>query len=235
MVIVTIAPEQPGSTEYIRTLSRSGVLVAIGHTAATSAEITAAADAGARLATHLGNGCAAMIPRHPNHLWSQLEDERLSASLIVDGHHLPTEVVRVMIRAKTPQRIVLISDSSHMGGLPPGLYLTDWGAERELRPDGRICIPGTPYLAASSFSLRMCVEKALEVTDYSLQQVLQMATENPANLLDRHDLGRLEPGARADLIRFRLGDDGMVIEETIVAGKTVYLHGAVVASRGDAG
>ena len=109
--IVTLAPELPGAVRYVRAASSAGVIIAIGHTAATAEQIVAAADAGARLSTHLGNGCHLMVPRHPNHLWAQLAEDRLQASFIADGHHLPAATLTAMVRAKGVDRSVLVSDS----------------------------------------------------------------------------------------------------------------------------
>lgn len=130
--IVTIAPELPGATEFISEVSARGVVVAIGHSAAVPEMITAAVDAGARLSTHLGNGVAADLPRHPNLLWTQLADDRLQASLIADGHHLSADTFTVMTRAKG-SRCLLVSDSAALGGLPPALY----EIRRRTRPSTR--------------------------------------------------------------------------------------------------
>ncbi|MFH1921510.1 MAG: N-acetylglucosamine-6-phosphate deacetylase, partial [Planctomycetota bacterium] len=99
--ILTMAVEFDGAPAFIERVVQSGVIVAIGHTAADSDQIRAAVDAGARLSTHLGNGAHPMIPRHPNYIWDQLAEDRLTASLIVDGHHLPPAVVKTFVRAKT--------------------------------------------------------------------------------------------------------------------------------------
>src|SRR5262245_53928361 len=112
--LLTISAEYASSPDVISRVANSGVLVAIGHTNATSDQIKAAVDAGARMSTHLGNGAHPLIRRHPNYIWDQLADDRLVASLIVDGHHLPPAVVKSMIRAKTPERIVLVSDVTSM-------------------------------------------------------------------------------------------------------------------------
>ena len=85
-------------------------------------QIRAAADAGARFSTHLGNGASAMLPRHPNMIWSQLADDRLTASFIADGHHLPADTFKAMLRAKGLDRAMLVSDSTALGGMAPGLY-----------------------------------------------------------------------------------------------------------------
>ncbi len=87
--IITLAPEHPGSLEYIRAVVAEGVVVALGHTAASEDQILAAVNAGASLSTHLGNGSHALIDRHRNYIWDQMAEDRLMASLIFDGHHLP--------------------------------------------------------------------------------------------------------------------------------------------------
>src|ERR671922_3071238 len=106
----------------------------------------AAVDAGARLSTHLGNGAHAVLPRHPNYLWEQLAQDRLTASLIFDGHHLPPAVMKAMLRAKALERVILVSDVTAVGGLAPGVYQTPVGGRVELLADGRLTLPGTPYL-----------------------------------------------------------------------------------------
>ncbi|HEX7448403.1 MAG TPA: N-acetylglucosamine-6-phosphate deacetylase, partial [Pirellulales bacterium] len=87
--ILTMSPHFDEAPEFIARVTASGVIVAIGHTGASGAQIRAAVDAGARLSTHLGNGAHRLLRRHPNYVWDQLAEDRLMASLIVDGHHLP--------------------------------------------------------------------------------------------------------------------------------------------------
>ncbi|MEP7339131.1 MAG: amidohydrolase family protein, partial [Acidobacteriota bacterium] len=87
--IVTLSPEWPESFDFIEKAAASGVIVAIGHTAATPAQIACAVQAGVKMSTHLGNGSHARIDRHPNYIWEQLANDALWASFIVDGHHLP--------------------------------------------------------------------------------------------------------------------------------------------------
>src|SRR5262245_2984402 len=86
--IITLSPEYEGSIAYIRAIVDDGVIPSVGHTAATGDQIRAATDAGARWSTHLGNGAHARITRHPNYIWDQLSEDRLSAGFIFDGQHL---------------------------------------------------------------------------------------------------------------------------------------------------
>src|SRR5262249_12675635 len=85
--LVTLAPEREGALGVIERLVATGVVVALGHTAATGRQIHDAISAGARLSTHLGNGAHAVLPRHPNYIWEQLAADELWASIICDGHH----------------------------------------------------------------------------------------------------------------------------------------------------
>src|SRR5258705_9909765 len=101
----------------------AGGVGARGPRGARPARIRDAVRAGARLSTHLGNGCHAVLPRHDNYLWEQLADDELWASLICDGHHLPVAVVKCLLRVKTSARTVLTCDASSLAGLPPGRYV----------------------------------------------------------------------------------------------------------------
>jgi N-acetylglucosamine-6-phosphate deacetylase len=196
--LVTLSPHFAGAAEYTRELTRQGVHVAIGHTHATPAEITAVADAGARLSTHLGNGAHAMLPRHPNYLWTQLADDRLTAGFIADGHHLPADTLRAMIRAKGPDRSILVSDAVALAGLPPGRYETPVGGTVELSADGRLVMSGTPYLAGAARGLADGVAHAAAL--FGLGAAVRMATVVPGRFAGGR--GVLTPGGPADVIRF---------------------------------
>ncbi len=108
--IVTLAPEWPSAPRYIERIVKEGVVAAIGHTEATTAQIAAAVSAGATLSTHLGNGAHAVLRRHPNYIWDQLAEDRLMADFIVDGIHLDASFLKVALRAKGVERSVLVTD-----------------------------------------------------------------------------------------------------------------------------
>lgn len=201
--LLTISPEYPEAIPVIRAAAKSGVLVAIGHTNATSEQIAAAVDAGATMSTHLGNGSHAIIKRHPNYIWDQLADDRLVASLIVDGHHLPPAVVKSMIRAKGTNRCVLVSDVTSLGGMPAGRYSTGLG-DLEVLESGKLVIAGQrDILAGASLLLDTCVAQAMRFAGINLRTAIDMATVQPAELIGVHD-HRLDVGCPANLMLFDL-------------------------------
>jgi N-acetylglucosamine-6-phosphate deacetylase len=204
--LVTLAPEQPGALGFIERLVAAGVVVALGHTAATGEQIRAAVKAGARLSTHLGNGCHAVLPRHDNYIWEQLDIDELCASLICDGHHLPSAVFRCMLRIKTPARTILTCDASTLAGLPPAQY-HEWGQDLEVRPEGKIVVSGTSYLAGSAVFTDACVGNAIRLAGISLGEAIDMASTRPRELLAL-PVGRLEAGAPADLVLFDWEEGG---------------------------
>jgi N-acetylglucosamine-6-phosphate deacetylase len=198
--LVTLAPEHEGSLPFIERLTASGVVVSLGHTAASGARIRDAVAAGARLSTHLGNGCHAMLPRHDNPLWEQLAADDLWVSVISDGHHLPSAVLRCILRVKTPARSIITCDASSLAGLPPGRY-TEWGGEFEILPEGKIIVPGTPYLAGSCAFTDVCVERMIELTGLGLGDAVEMAGARPRSLL-RLPAVELAEGGQGGLVLF---------------------------------
>lgn len=224
--LLTLSPEYDTAPPFIARAAASGVIVAIGHTQATGEQIARAVDAGARMSTHLGNGSHPIIQRHPNYIWSQLADDRLAASLIVDGHHLPPEVVKSFVRAKTPQRCILVSDLSGLAGLPPGRYGSNL-CELEILEDGRLVVAGQrKILAGASLPLSVGVGNVMTFAGVDLETAINMATACPAELFGL-DTGVLEPGRRADLVIFDLLEataakaEQFIAKELMVAGRIV--------------
>ncbi|WIY00952.1 amidohydrolase family protein [Amycolatopsis mongoliensis] len=220
--IVTVSPHGEAAPEQVRRLRGLGVTVAIGHTHATPDEITAAVDAGASLSTHLGNGIPTTVPRHPNVLWRQLADDRLSAGLIADGHHLPYDTLEVMLRAKGIDGAFLVSDSTEIGGRPPGRYRTAVGSVVELGEDQRLSEVGSDLLAGAAATLLDGVRTVSERTSFGLAGALALATANPARHVPgiRPGTGELRTGGPADLI---------VLDDSRSAG--LALAGVVQAGR----
>jgi len=190
IVLVTLAPEVPGAMALVEHLVTAGVRVAIGHTMATPQQIAGAIAAGASLATHLGNGCPQMLPRHPNAIWELLAADAVFASVIVDGHHLPPATVKAMVRAKGTARTILVTDAIAAAAAAPGRY-TIGDVECELEEDGRVSLPGTPYLAGSSLTLDRAIANTVRFTGLPIDDVIPMASTIPASYLGMTTAGTI--------------------------------------------
>lgn len=222
--ILTMSVEFDEAPDFVARVSASGVVVSIGHTGANSEQIKAAVDAGARMSTHLGNGSHRMLRRHPNYIWDQLAEDRLTASLIVDGHHLPPEVVKSMVRAKTPERIVLVSDVSGLAGLPVGRYAMTSGVELEILPSGKLVVAGQDQiLAGASFPIGFAVANVMNFAGVDLPTAVTMASSRPAQIIGAPH-GGLCPGDRADLVLFTLHGEpaSLTVKATIAMGEVIY-------------
>ena len=222
--ILTLSPEYENSVEFIQKVVQSGVVVAIGHTSANSEQIQAAVDAGGSMSTHLGNGAHGSIRRHPNYLWDQIAEDRLACSLIADGHHLPPAVVKTIVRAKTVERCVLVSDITGMGGMPPGVYESTAGlGSVEVLEDGRLVVPGQrQLLAGAALPIGVGIVKVMEFANMSLESAVNMASLGPARII-QYRLPKLEVGAKADLVFFDIVDGQFDVVATVNAGELVYL------------
>jgi len=194
--IVTLAPERRHALDAIERLTAAGVLVSLGHTAATAAQVHAAADAGARMVTHVFNAQRPLGHREPGTAGAALTDPRLTVGMIADLQHIAAEIVALIFRAAAGG-VVLVTDAVAAMGISRDrtvlggseVYLDDEGLPR--RADGTI--------AGSVLTLDQAVRNAVACgVDPAL--VLDAVTRTPADLVGRPDLGRLTPGARADLV-----------------------------------
>jgi N-acetylglucosamine-6-phosphate deacetylase len=212
IIMATLAPERPGAISFIEKLTTTGVVVAIGHTAATGEQIRAAVEAGAKISTHLGNGAHAVLPRHPNYIWDQLAEDRLWASVVPDGFHLPPAVVKSIVRAKGIERTLITCDASSLAGLSAGKY-REWGTDIEVLPEGKVVLAGTPYLAGSGHFTDHCVGNMIRFAGISLKDAVDMASVRPRQLLGL-PVTSLDAGQPADLVLFdwQPGEDLVVRE-----------------------
>ena len=222
--LVTLAPEWPEAPHYIEALRKAGVVVSIGHTNAEPRHIADAVAAGATMSTHLGNGAHTMLRRHPNYIWEQLSEDRLTASFIGDGIHLPASFLRAAIRAKGVERSVLTTDASTPAGCPPGRYMLGEQAV-DLTEDGRVVLAGQERLAGSALRMDRGVENLMRLAGLTLSEAVRLATVNPARAGNVPGRARgLEPGERADLVLFRHdpATRSIQIQATWVGGRRVY-------------
>lgn len=182
VLLITVAPELPGSLAFIGRARSAGKLIAVGHSAAGPVAIAEAAEAGAALSTHLGNGLPSSLPKADNTLMAQLAEDRLWASFIADGIHLPPHVLKVMLRAKAGERSILITDATAAAASPPGHYRFA-GMTVERSADGTVRVPGTRSLAGSSLCLDAAVRNLIAWGLALPDQALRMASEHPRVLL----------------------------------------------------
>jgi N-acetylglucosamine-6-phosphate deacetylase len=221
IIQVTVAPEIEGAQEFIKRCSSEGIIVAIGHTNASLEQINSAVDNGAKISTHLGNGCANYIHRHKNPIWPQLANDRLVASLIADGHHLLPEEIKVFYTVKGTANIILTSDVIYLSGMAPGKY-SFLGMEVILKEDGMLLNEKLDCLAGASFPLKKGVENIMNYTGCSISEAIKMASENVARIYGLDNMGTLKPGSRADLILFEMEGNRLLIQETLKNGISVY-------------
>jgi N-acetylglucosamine-6-phosphate deacetylase len=200
IVLVTLAPEVPGALDLIEQLRASHVRVAIGHTDASPELIRDAVAAGATLSTHLGNGCKAVLPRHPNFIWEQLAADELWASVIADGHHLPPSTVKVITRVKTPDRTILVTDAIAAAGCPPGAYRIG-DVEVAVGADRRVSLRGTPFLAGSALTMDEAVGNAVRFTGVEITDAIAMASTVPAGYVGMETSGTVTADWDADACR----------------------------------
>jgi N-acetylglucosamine-6-phosphate deacetylase len=221
IIQLTIAPELEGAMEFIRLCTLNGIVVAIGHTNASSEQIRQAVENGVRLSTHLGNGCANLIHRHNNPIWPQLANDRLIPSIIADGHHLLPDEIKVFYKVKGPDNLILTSDVIHLAGMAPGKY-SFLESEVILTAEGMLLNAEQNCLAGASFPLKRGVENMMKLTGCSLSKAINMASRNVARIYDLDDRGILVQGKRADLILFEIEGNQLQIEKTYLCGKLVY-------------
>lgn len=209
--IVTLAPETGGACKFIKHVTSTGVVVSLGHSNADEEDVARAVDAGATMSTHLGNGISNLLLRHPNAIWAQLADDRLTASFIADRHHLPKSTLTAMIRAKGVERSLLISDSVRFAGQPAGRYHSAIGGDVEVSQDGRVSIAGTPFLAGSGSCLLDILLGFPEFTGMPLEDAVTMACSAPARHIGLKN--ELAEGQPANFIL--LEQDGKASKPTV--------------------
>ena len=219
--LVTLAPELPGAPDFISKCSENGITVAIGHHSANNEQINRAVEQGAVLSTHLGNACANLINRHDNILWPQLADDRLYASIIMDGFHLNCDEALVFFRAKGPEKIILISDITKFAGLSPGEY--EWNDTKvTVSEKGKIYEANQDILAGAGKVLADGIINLTNFTGCTMAQAINTASVNPAQLMQLNDRGELVPDKRADIIILRIFGSELEVVQTFVAGETVF-------------
>jgi N-acetylglucosamine-6-phosphate deacetylase len=180
--LITVAAELEGAEQLIEYAVNRGITVSLGHQMATSQEIEKAECAGASALTHFGNGVPALLNRHNNPLWGGLVADELSAMIISDGFHLPDSLIKIIIRVKGIEKLIVTSDVSPVAGLLPGTY-TSMGKKVLLERSGLLFDPETGYLAGSSKTMYKCLNQLGSNDLLKYEEILQVGFHNPLSLI----------------------------------------------------
>lgn len=219
--LVTLAPELPGALPLLRLLRREAVLPAVGHTMSDAAQIRRAADAGALLSTHLGNGCPQQMHRHENPVFAQLGEDRLAASVIADGIHLPSDVVRTIARTKGAARTVLVTDAMAAAGAPPGRYtLSD--LVLEVGRDHVVRQPGAPNFAGSALTMECAVANYAAMAGTTLADAWDAASTLPRALLQRAAGDEKTSASDTGTLFIKLQGAGLAVVATLRQRKVLW-------------
>ena len=206
--MVTLAPELPGADQLIDELRRRSVAVSAGHTDATAAEAHRAFDRGVRTVTHVFNAMRPSTHRDPAIAFAALARDDVIAQLIVDLRHVSADAVRIAFKAG---RIALVTDATAAAAMPDGAYTL---AGRRIRANAGKVTNEQGQLAGTALTMLDAVRN-LHGLGVPLQDALNAASDTPARVIRRPDLGRLRPGARADVV---ILDDRLEVRRVLVNG-----------------
>ena len=196
--LVTLAAEQPGALEFIRSAQEDGITVSLGHTTADYDTACAAYEAGARQATHLFNAMPPFTHRAPGVVGAAFDHPQVKVELISDGVHIHPSVVRAVFQLFGAGRVILISDSLRATGMPDGRYPFG-GQEIEVHGNRATMADDPNTLAGSVSDLMACMRSAVSF-GIPLHDAVRAAAVNPAQVLGVFDrLGSLDVGKTANL------------------------------------
>lgn len=213
--LIHVAPELPGALELVRWLVARGVVVSLGHSAATLAEAQRGYAAGATSATHLFNAMSGIVHREPGLAVAALVDDAVAVELIADGHHVDPSLWPIVTRTKPRDRLLLVSDAISLAGTGDGeARLGELAVEVRA---GRATLAGTQTLAGSVIALDDAL-RAIVAAGTPMPDAARAASGNPAQLLGLGDRGRLAAGLRGDIVAL---DDALVVDRVYVGGEQV--------------
>ncbi len=183
--LVNVAAELPGTVDFIRAVRATGVKVSLGHQMAHEpAVLNAAIEAGACAYTHLGNGIPNLIHRRENVIWEGLADDRVTVMFIPDGRHLTIPMLKVYTRGVPLKRLVAVSDTQYVAGLPPGDYDVG-GVHARLEPDGLLWNPERNCLVGATTPLAKMMTLLQEKVGLTPDECRAIGHDNPLAVVSR--------------------------------------------------
>jgi N-acetylglucosamine-6-phosphate deacetylase len=195
--LITLAPELPGALEAIERLYSAGIVVAAGHSGADFEQGRKAIAAGVRFATHIYNAMPPVHHRRPGIALALMLDPMVTTGLIADGEHVHPAVCQQLVRVKGAARIALTTDQTSAAGAPPGTYEL---SGRPVMSDGRVVRLEDGTLAGSAATMPDLVRMMARLPGMTLDKAIGLASSVPARVLGERRLGRIAPGACADLV-----------------------------------
>ena len=210
--IVTLAPEMT-TPDIVAKLTAAGILVSAGHSDASYAETAAAIAQGLRGFTHLFNAMARLEPRDPGIVGAALYDENTWCGIIVDGHHVDPIMLKLALRCKRHDRFMLVTDGMPaVGSDQPSFVLQG----RTIRVVDGICRDENGTLAGTALDMAAAVRNSVSLLGLDIAEAARMASQYPAEFLGLgHELGRIAPGYRANLVQM---DDEFKVRRTWIEG-----------------
>jgi N-acetylglucosamine-6-phosphate deacetylase len=210
--VLTLAPEMT-TTDMISQLAAGGILISAGHSDASYAQTAAAIAHGVRGFTHLFNAMAPLAPREPGIVGAALYDTNTWCGIIVDGHHVDPVMLKLALRCKRHDRFMLVTDAMPPVGSPATSFVLQG---RTIHVVDGVCRDENGTLAGTGLDMATAVRNTVNLLGLSIDQAARMASEYPAAFLGlEHELGRIAPGYRANLV---LLDDELRVRRTWVEG-----------------
>jgi N-acetylglucosamine-6-phosphate deacetylase len=210
--VLTLAPEMT-TVDMIDQLTAGGILVSAGHSDANYAQTAAAIKHGVRGFTHLFNAMAPLAPREPGIVGAALYDPNTWCGIIVDGHHVDPVMLKLALRCKRHDRFMLVTDAMPAVGSSAPTFILQG---RTIQVVDGVCRDENGTLAGTALDMAAAVRNAVSLLDLDLAQAARMASEYPAAFLGLdHELGRIAPGYRANLVQL---DEALRVQRTWIDG-----------------
>lgn len=213
---VSLAPERDNAMAAIQWLRAHQVNVAAAHTAATYDQVIAAANVGLNQATHTFNAMTPIHHREPGVVGAILTDDRIIAEIISDGIHVHPACIKILIRTKTLNKLVIVTDAISAAGMPDGQY--DFGGLTVTKKDAACRLANDGSLAGSTLTMIQAVKNMIQFTELPLYEISRLASLNPARQIGIDSFtGSIEVGKQADLV---WTDADLNIQRVWIKGKT---------------
>jgi N-acetylglucosamine-6-phosphate deacetylase len=208
--LVTLAPERT-SPDMVRQLVERGVIVAAGHSNGRYEDMIGAVEAGLSGVTHLYNAMSPLGSRKPGIVGAALEQDSVTCGIIVDGHHVSATALKIALRCKPCDKLMLVTDAMPSVGSDADEFMLQ--GRHILVRDGA-CTDDAGTLAGSNLDMITAVHNSVAMLDVSIERAIAMASAAPAAFLGlTAETGRIAPGLRADLLQ--LDAQGAVVRSWI--------------------